>query len=319
VSEQTRRVWRAGPATLTLVGVFAAAAAIAIPMLAYLIYLQEGTTWLPILLVALTVAALIYAWRFGLHPKLKVTEQEVEVVNPVRRHVFDWDDVTLIAPGENGLVVGTEDAQAEAWCIQKSNFAARRGHLTRADRITHELLDILDRHDPPLEDEETGLRIRRARPDESRLLTRLERAASEEALSHIFPPEEFPYPVNDITRRWRRLLHNRHVRVYLLELFDTPVGYLAFDSDTIRHLGVVPQHARRGYGSALLEFASLEIFAGGAREAQLWVLTRNEVAQRFYLAHHWVRTDDRRPAEYPPRPEEIRMIRHNPTAPRRSR
>ena len=41
------------------------------------------------------------------------------------------------------------------------------GRVTRADRIANQLLDILELHDPPLEDEETGLRIRRARPDES--------------------------------------------------------------------------------------------------------------------------------------------------------
>ncbi len=176
--------------------------------------------------------ALIYAWRFGLHPKLRVDAETVQVVNPFRRHEFDWDDVTLIAPGENGLLIGTEDDVAEAWCIQKSNYAARRGRFTRADRVARELLDILDLHDPPLEDEETGLRIRRARPDESRLLTRLERAASEDALTHIFPPEEHAYPVVAVTRRWRKLLVDRHVRVHILELFDTPVGYVAFDATT---------------------------------------------------------------------------------------
>jgi GNAT superfamily N-acetyltransferase len=319
MSDQTRRVWRAGPATLTLVAIFTAIAAVVIPLLAYLIYRHEGTPWLSSILIVLTVAALLYAWRFGLHPKLQVTAQQIHVVNPVRRHVFDWDDVTLIAPGENGLVIGTEGAQAEAWCIQKSNSAARRGRLTRADRIAHELLDILDEHDPPLEDEETGLRIRRARPDESRLLTRLERAASEDALSHIFPPEEYPYPVNEITRRWRRLLGDRHVRVYLLELLDSPVGYVAFDSDTLLHLGVVARSTRRGFGTALLEFACREMYAGGAWEAQLWVLVDNTAAQAFYLSHRWTATQDRRRADYPPRPQEMRMVRRNPAAARRSR
>ena len=231
MTDQTRRVWRAGPATLVLVWLFALAAGVAIPVLAYLIYRQSGTPWIPACWSLLTVLALVYAWRFGLHPELRPPTPSVEVVNPFRRHEFDWDDITLIAPGENGLVIGTEDDVAEAWCVQKSNYAARRGRFTRADRIAHELLDILELHDPPLEDEETGLRIRRARPDESRLLTRLERAASEDALSHIFPPEEHPYPVVEVTRRWRGLLVDRHVQVHILELFDTPVGYVAFDDD----------------------------------------------------------------------------------------
>ncbi len=319
MGDQTRRVWRAGPATLVFVWLFALAAGVAIPVLSYLTYRAERSPYIPGLLGLLTVLALLYAWRFGLHPRLRVTDRTVEVINPFRRQSFDWDDVTLIAPGENGLIVGSKEAIAEAWCVQKSNYAARRGKFTRADRIANQLLDILELHDPPLEDEETGLRIRRARPDESRLLTRLERAASEASLGHLFPPEEFPYPVTEVTRRWRRLLHDRFTRVHILELFDAPVGFVAFDAETVLHLGVVPHQTRLGYGSALLEYASLEIFSSGATEASLWVLVGNEAARAFYRSHRWTDSADRRQSEYPPHPEEIRMIRKNPAAPRRSR
>jgi ribosomal protein S18 acetylase RimI-like enzyme len=319
MSEPTRRSWRAAPATLVVVSIFALAAGVTVPLLAYLIYRADGAPWIPIALLVLTVLALVYAWRFGLHPRLQATDRGVIVTNPFRRRTFGWDEITLIAPGENGLIVGSEDEVAEAWCVQKSNYAARRGKFTRADRIAHQLLDILDIHDPPLEDEETGLRVRRARPDESRLLTRLERAASEDALGHIFPPEEHPYPVTAVTRRWRKLLHDRSTRVYLLELVDTPVGYVAFNSAHVLHLGVLPHHGRRGYGSALVEFASQEIFALGTPEASLWVLTDNQAARRFYRAHQWKETEDRRHSEYPPEPEELRMVKRNPSAPRRSR
>ena len=152
----------------------------------------------------------------------------------------------MIAPGENGLLIGTEDGAAEAWCVQKSNFASRRGRLTRADRIANELLDVVELYDPPLENVETGVRIRRARPDESQLLTRLERAASEPALAHVFPTEQHPYPVTAVATRWRQLLSNRLIHAYLLEVDDSPVGYVAFDADTVHHLGVVSDHTRRG-------------------------------------------------------------------------
>ena len=165
--EEELRVWRAGPVTLVLVSIFAVAAGIVIPVLAYLIYQNGSSPWLPALLIVLTVLALLYVWRFGFHPRLRVSDQTVEIINPFRRYIFEWDDVTVIAPGENGLLIGTEDESAEAWCVQKSNLASRRGRLTRADRIADELLDILDLHDPPVENDETGVRIRRARPDES--------------------------------------------------------------------------------------------------------------------------------------------------------
>ena len=316
--DQTHRVWRAGPATLVLVSLFALVAGLAIPVLAYLIYKNGGAPWLPALLIVLTVLALLYAWRFGFHPRLKVSDQDVEIINPFRRYQFDWDDITVIAPGENGLLIGTEDRAAEAWCVQKSNFASRRGRLTRADRIANELLDVVELYDPPFENEETGVRIRRARPDESQLLTRLERAASEPALAHVFPTEQHPYPVTAVATRWRQLLSNRLMHAYLLEVDDSPVGYVAFDADTVHHLGVVSDHTRRGYGSALLEFACMEIYAGGAREAFCWALADDHTARAFCRTLGWSETGERRKSEFPPHPLSLQMMRKNPHAPKRS-
>jgi ribosomal protein S18 acetylase RimI-like enzyme len=301
-----------------MVGLFAGVAGVLIPVLAYLIYRSEGDPWIPALLVGLTALALAYAWRFGLHPRLVATDRGVEVVNPLRRSSLEWNDITVISPGENGLVIASEEQRVEAWCVQKSNRATRRGKFTRADLIAHQLLDILELFDPPLEDEETGLRIRRARYDESRLLTSLERGASEAALAHLFPAEH-PFPVAEIQRRWRRLLRDGRTRVHILELNDEPVGYVAFGDGWVQHLGVLADHTRRGYGSALLEFASLELFSTAEPEASLWVLTGNEAARAFYRAHQWTETADRRQSEYPPHPESVRMVRKNPAAPRRSR
>jgi ribosomal protein S18 acetylase RimI-like enzyme len=319
MSDPTQRVWRAGPVTLVLVAAFALAAGIVIPVLAYLIYKNGSALWLPAILILLTVLVLLYAWRFGFHPRLRVTDQNVEIINPFRRHKFQWNDITVIAPGENGLLIGSEDDAVEAWCVQKSNFASRRGRLTRADRIANQLLDVVELYDPPLEmEEETGLRIRRARPGESRLLTQLERAASEHALAHIFPPEQYPYPTTEVERRWRHVLRSPVMHTYVLELRDGPVGYVAFDSNTVHHLAVAPDQTRRGYGSALLEFACMEIYGGGAREAFCWVLTDNHAARAFYKALGWTETGERRNSEYPPHPQSLQMMHRNRHVPRRS-
>jgi ribosomal protein S18 acetylase RimI-like enzyme len=303
--------------TLLLVSAFALAAGVAIPTLAYLIY-RNGTLWLPALFVILTVLALLYAWRFGLHPRLQITDRNVEIINPFRRYSFEWDDITVIAPGENGLLIGSEDGAAEAWCVQKSNFATRHGRVTRADRIADQLLDIVELHDPPLEDEAAGSRIRRARPDESRLLTRLERDACEEVLVQIFALAQQPYPTSGVARRWRHALSDRLMHTYVLEVRDSPVGYVAFDADTVHHLGVVSDHQGRGYGSALVEFACMEIYGGGSREAFCWVLADNPAARAFYRAHGWTETGERRNSEFPPHPESLQLVRKNPHAPRRS-
>ena len=83
----------------------------------------------------LAAGAVIYGWRFGLHPRLIATTAGVEVVNPGRRTDISWDDLTVIAPGENGLVLGTEEARTEAWCVQKSKSGARKG---RSDQGGHD-------------------------------------------------------------------------------------------------------------------------------------------------------------------------------------
>jgi hypothetical protein len=97
MSDHTERVWRAGPATLVVVSAFTLAAAVIVPVLAYLIYRNGSAPWLPALLILLTVLALLYAWRFGFHPRLRVTDQNVEIINPFRRHSFAWNDITVIA------------------------------------------------------------------------------------------------------------------------------------------------------------------------------------------------------------------------------
>ena len=122
----------------------------------------------------------------------------------------------------------------------------------------------------------------------------------------------------EVQRRWRRRLRDGRPGSTCWSWRDRRSGYVAFDArhhPPSRRAG--HQH-RRGYGSALLEFASLEVFADGAREAALWVLSGNEVARAFYRAHGWTETEERRKAEFPPYPEEL-MKRRNPSAPRRSR
>src|SRR5215212_3027625 len=307
----SRRVWRAGLPTLLLVGIFAGVIGIALPVLAYLIYRRERTPWLPGVLVVLAAFTLLYGWRYGLHPKIWTRGHVLRIDNPFRRYEFDWDDITLIAPGENGLVVASDDQVAEAWCVQKSTGATKKGRFTRADRIAAALLDTLELYHPPISDEQTGLRIRRARPHESAVLTRLERAASKASLAHIFPADRFSYPTEAVAKRWRRLLHDRSSRVHILEWSDKPVGYVAFNGEKILHLGVDTKQQRRGYGSALLEFASLEIFDAGTSEAHLWVLVDNHAARAFYRSHGWRDTAERRHSTYPPRPQELKMVRRN--------
>ncbi|GAB3761300.1 GNAT family N-acetyltransferase [Microlunatus parietis] len=305
----SRRVWRIGRRTIVLVTILTVLVVAALGTLAYLIFRDARSLPLTIGLGALALLLLIYVWRMVWHPRLVATGSKLTVYNPLSKRVIPWSDVTLVQPGPNGMIIGTDRDQVEAWCVQKGRSALKRGHHTRADRIAAELWRIWDSAAPALTDEQGSWRIRRARPDEAQLLTRLERAASEHALGHIFPPNRFPYPVADVARRWQRTLAERQVRVRILEVGETPAAFIAYDHETVRHLGVLPRHTRKGFGTALLSTAEEDVFSSGGAQVQLWVLTENRAARAFYRAHGWTETEDRRRSEFPPKPDELRMIK----------
>ncbi|WP_152362702.1 GNAT family N-acetyltransferase [Microlunatus speluncae] len=309
--KKSQRVWRAGRATLILVSIASVLTVAALLVLATLLYLDQRPILLVVGLTVLAIALLMYIWRMAWHPRLVADGSRLIVHNPFSKREIDWADVTLILPGPNGMIIGTDRDQVEVWCVQKGRSAMKRGNRTRADQVAEELWWIWDSVDPPMTDEQLNLRIRRARPNEAQLLTRMERTANEHALAHVFPPKRFPYPVTDIARRWQRTLAERRVRVRILEIGDQPAAFIAYDHETVRHLGVLPRHTRRGYGTALLTFAEEDIFSSGSRQVQLWVLNENRAARAFYRTHGWVETEDRRRSEFPPKPDELRMIKVN--------
>ena len=315
---RTRRVWRVSATTLAVVWTFVVVAGLGVPVLAILAWLRAGEPLIAVFLVLLGAGAVIYGWRFGLHPRLIASPNGIEVVNPGRPAHLDWPDLTVIAPGENGLILGTEHIRAEAWCVQKSKSALRKGRSTRADAVVAELEQLQDRFDPPLEDEQTGIRIRRARQVDLDLLTSIERAASEAALKHIFDPEQHPYPTDEVRRRWRRLLRDRRTHIRILEEYSKPAGLVVWDSDgQLRQLAVSPQYSHQGHGSLLLQYATEELMFGGTSELSLWVLEDNLSTRGFYRSRGWRDTDERSKSDYPPYPSQIKMVHTNPKAPRR--
>ena len=72
-------------------------------------------------------------------------------------------------------------------------------------------------------------------------------------------------------------------QVWVVEVGDEVVAYVAFDNDWLRHLFVHPKHQGRGYGSALLTHALTD-----RRERQLWTFEKNALARKFYEDHGWV-------------------------------
>lgn len=299
---------------------------IAIPAAAVLSLITGVTSFgglrIPVLAIigGLAVVVLVFGWRLGLHPKLVLDQDEVEVVNPFHRQRFDLADITIIEPGGDGLLIGTPRQQAEAWCVQKSTTATRSRRQTRADRIGDQLRSVWATRHLPDPDPDSPIRLRFARPGEEDLLTGLERSASLARLGHIFRAEVHPYPTDAVRHRWQLVLEDRTRLTMIAEFGGVPAGYVCYGRATIDHLGVAADFQRFGVGTALLQAAEEDLFADlSTTQISLWVLEANEIARTFYAELGWTETDQTRNSEFPPYPGEIRLTRRNPHIARRGR
>jgi RimJ/RimL family protein N-acetyltransferase len=140
----------------------------------------------------------------------------------------------------------------------------------------------------------------------------LERTANLAALGHVFPPERYPFPDDDVLARWALVLDEPGVDVLVLDDPHDPgalLAYAAYDDTTLRHLAVHPEHWGSGLATAAIT-ATLDVMeARGAGEASLWCLEENRRARRLYEHLGWRATADRREAPWRPHPVEMRYVR----------
>jgi GNAT superfamily N-acetyltransferase len=148
--------------------------------------------------------------------------------------------------------------------------------------------------------------IRRARPGEADTLLRIQRAAAVAAFAHVFPPERFPFPDEEVRASWERALADPEVEVYVAEADGgEAVGSVSVGHGFLRTLYVLPEQQRGGLGSALHDHALERLRALGAAEAKLWTLEANHDARRFYERRGWTLNGETRVVEFPPHPLDV--------------
>jgi GNAT superfamily N-acetyltransferase len=149
----------------------------------------------------------------------------------------------------------------------------------------------------------TGASFREATIGDEDRLTVLERSANLRALAHIFPPEQHPYPTDDVRDRWLALLRDPSVCVAVSEDADGLTSFVAFDSDLLRHLAVRPDLWGTGLAKDAMDWALV-------REPlqRLWCLEANSRALAFYERRGWTRTGRRQHSEFPPHPVEVELV-----------
>lgn len=144
----------------------------------------------------------------------------------------------------------------------------------------------------------------------------LEREANLAALGHVFPPDRYPFPDDDVLARWALVLDEPGVVVRVAEDDGGLVAVAAYDDSTLRHLAVRPDHWGDGLATTAIETALHAMDLRGSTIASLWCLEENHRARRLYEYLGWRETSDRREAPWPPHPVEMRYTRLIPQSDR---
>jgi len=147
--------------------------------------------------------------------------------------------------------------------------------------------------------------IREARNDDVEALLAIQRDASLKGFAHIFPPELYPFPDDEIRDVWRDAVADKDVEAYVAEIEGEPVGSVAIGDVYIRSLCVAPTHWRDGIGTALHDFALDRLRARGTRKAKLWTLEESRLARRFYEKRGWTPNGETRVVPFPPNPIDV--------------
>jgi ribosomal protein S18 acetylase RimI-like enzyme len=146
----------------------------------------------------------------------------------------------------------------------------------------------------------TEVLIRRAGVDDAERIAEVHISSWRSAYRGLIPDTVLDgLSVEERAAMWRRWMSEEAPPiVWMAEDEEEVVGFVAAGPQDPPDEGVgeiyaiylVPDHAGRGLGRALLDRAVDDLRAGGLHEAVLWVLARNRPARRFYERAGW-RTD----------------------------
>jgi RimJ/RimL family protein N-acetyltransferase len=134
-------------------------------------------------------------------------------------------------------------------------------------------------------------------------LLRAQAEGAAEGLGHIFPQEQYPFPVQAVRSRWERELDDPDMDCFVvLDAAGAVSGFVATRGNEFLHFGT----ALRTWGTGLAGLAHDEVLAHlsaqGYDHAWLRVFEANERARRFYSRRGWVPTGERSESGFPPNP-----------------
>jgi len=144
--------------------------------------------------------------------------------------------------------------------------------------------------------------IRETRADEAEALAEIQRDACLTAFAHIFPPDLYPFPMDEVRERWTTALADPEVSVLVADVDARPVGLAGYRLEWLDGLYVVPDVWARGIGRELHDQVLARLRELGSTRCHLWVLEANDRARRFYERHGWRENGETRVVPFPPNP-----------------
>lgn len=130
----------------------------------------------------------------------------------------------------------------------------------------------------------------------------LERAGSLAGLAHVFPPDHYPFPAEQIRARWAEELADPSTDVFVAIAGDEVAGYAATRGPELLHFGTAVPTWGSGLADTVHEEVMAHLAAHGHGTVWLRVLEENVRAIRFYERRDWVATDVVDRLEFPPHP-----------------
>jgi len=141
--------------------------------------------------------------------------------------------------------------------------------------------------------------IRRSSTAEAESHFAVQRAACVAGLPHIYPPELYPFPDEEIRRRWR----DWSATTLVCERDGRVIGVAGVERCWLHGFYVLPEHWGTGVADELHDAALAE--QRDCAELRLWVLEANARARRFYERHGWRPNGETRVVPYPPHPLDV--------------
>ena len=91
------------------------------------------------------------------------------------------------------------------------------------------------------------LEVRPAHEDEVETLLAIQREAAVDAFAHVYPPERYPFPDDEIRAGWAAALADPKVEVYVAECDGAPAGSVSVGEEhAVRPTGAPGPGCRLG-------------------------------------------------------------------------